>query len=248
MEHKEFSHIVPGSRKAILMIHGIAGTPAHFRHLIPVIPEDWSVYNILLDGHGKTVRDFGNTSMKKWKSQVALRLDELFAKYDHIVLVGHSMGTLFSIQAAIDHPEKIDALFLLAVPTRPWVRMSTVFTSLRISRGKVRPDDTAALAMMGATSIHLEKNIFKYISWIPRLLELLAECSRTRRLIPQLTVPCQSFQSHIDELVSFRSCKDLENHPCIQNTVLYGSGHFAYSEEDAALLRECFRKVLEKIA
>lgn len=246
MDHKEFIRIVPGSRKAILMIHGIAGTPAHFRDLMPAIPDSWSVYDILLDGHGKAVRDFGKTSMKKWKAQVNARLEELFSRYDRIVLVAHSMGTLFSIQAAVQHPEKIDALFLLAVPTRPWVRASTVATCMRLSRGMPKAEDTAGLAMYHVTSIRLEPGIFQYAGWIPRLLELLTECSRTRKLIPQLAVPCQSFQSHIDELVSFRSCKDLENHPHIQNTVLYGSGHFAYSEADAALLRERLGALLEK--
>jgi len=245
MDHREWIRIVPGSRKAVLMIHGIAGTPAHFRDLIPVIGEDWSVYNILLDGHGKTVRDFGATSMKKWKAQVDARLEELFANYDRIVLVAHSMGTLFSIQAAVKHPDKIDRLFLLAVPTRPWVRASTVATSLRISRGNLRPDDTAAWAMYHATSIQLQPGLLQYAGWVPRLLELLAECRKTRQAIPRLTVPCQTFQSHIDELVSFRSCKDLENHPCIENTVLYGSGHFAYSEDDIALLRERLAKTLD---
>ena len=42
-------------RNAVLLIHGIAGSPAHFRDLVPVIPEPFSVYNILLDGHSGAV-------------------------------------------------------------------------------------------------------------------------------------------------------------------------------------------------
>ena len=68
MDHSEYIR-VNSSETAVLMIHGIAGTPAHFRELIPVIPEDWAVYNILLDGHGKNVEDFGRSSMQKWKDQ-----------------------------------------------------------------------------------------------------------------------------------------------------------------------------------
>ena len=66
MDHRAYIRIVEDSDTAVLMIHGIAGSPAHFRDLIPVIPADWSVYNILLDGHGGTVSDFSRTSMKKW--------------------------------------------------------------------------------------------------------------------------------------------------------------------------------------
>jgi len=58
-------------------------------------------------------------------------------------------------------------------------------------------------------------------------------------------VPCLSFQSHVDELVSIRSCKDLENHPYIQNTVLYNSGHFAYGEDDLQLLQDRLKDFLK---
>ena len=70
MDHSQYIRVVEGSAMAVLIIHGIAGTPAHFRDLIPVIPENWSVYNILLDGHGKNVKDFGKSSMAKCIDQV----------------------------------------------------------------------------------------------------------------------------------------------------------------------------------
>jgi poly(3-hydroxyalkanoate) synthetase len=69
------------------------------------------------------------------------------------------------------------------------------------------------------------------------MIELLLECSRVRKILPQLTVPTLAFQSHTDELVSVRSCRDLEGHPYITNTVLFQSGHFAYGKNDAALLQ-----------
>lgn len=244
MDHKEFIRSVPGSRCAVLMIHGIAGSPAHFRDLIPVIPENWSVYNILLDGHGKSVQDFSRSSMKKWKAQVARILRQLFTQYDTLVLVAHSMGTLFSIQAAIDYPEKIAGLFLLSVPTRPWVRASTVATSLRVSRGNIPPEDTAALAMFHDTSITLTGNLFHYLCWTPRLIELLRECRRIRSQIPKLAIPCRTYQSHTDELVSLHSCKDLAGNPNIKNTVLYNSGHFVYGSADAKLLQNHLQEML----
>lgn len=232
------------SKTAVLMIHGIAGTPAHFRDLIPAIPEHISVYSILLNGHGKQVKDFSATSMKKWKAQISAKLEELLAKYDKVILVGHSMGTLFSIQAAIDFPERIPFLFLLAVPVRPWVRFSTILTCLRVVGGKLREDDTAAWAMKNAASIQLNNRIWEYIGWAPRMVELLVECERIRKRLPELSVPCYTFQSRVDELVSFRSCKDLENNPCVVNTVLLDSGHFAYGEEDSEILRRQLSELL----
>ena len=244
MDHREYIRTVPGSRMAVLMIHGIAGTPAHFRQFEPLIPQDWSVYNILLDGHGKEVEDFSATSMKKWRSQVSATLEELLSRHEKVLIVAHSMGTLFAIRAAVDHPDRIPLLFLLSVPTRPWVRFSTWLTCLRVAFGA---EDPAATAMRNDTSIRLHRKLWRYIGWVPRLLELLAEIRQVRKLLPRLEVPCLTFQSHTDELVSARSCKDLENHPWIHNTVLHGSGHFAYGPEDSALLRSRLAEMIEKI-
>lgn len=231
-------------RYAVLLIHGIAGSPGHFRELVPIIPEAFSVINILLDGHNGTVRDFGRSSMAKWKEQTRQILADLFDRYEKVIIVAHSMGTLFAIQAAIDHPQKIPRLFLLNVPTRPWVRLSTWITALKVAFGKL--DHPKAQAMRGDTGIALNPRLWEYLGWAPRMLELLQECSRVRKLLPQLTVPAQVFQSEDDELVSVRSCRDLTN-PCIQLTLLRDSGHFVYGKEDTALLRQRLLDTLERI-
>lgn len=247
MDHREYIRHIPGSTRAVLLIHGIAGTPAHFRDLVPCIPEDWSVYNILLDGHGAGVREFGASSMKKWKAQAADTVKTLLERHEKIVIIAHSMGTLFAIRAAVDHSDRVAGLFLLAVPTRPWVRLSTVHTCLRAIKGNIDPEDTAALALVNDSSIQLEPNIFRYISWLPRMVELLGEICRVRKLLPRLAVPCMSFQSHTDELVSIRSRKDLERAPCVRNHVLYGSGHFCYGTGDTRLLQSRLEEFLRTL-
>lgn len=247
MDHSAYIREAAGSRVAVVMIHGIAGTPAHFRDLLPLIPQSWSVYNILLDGHGKEVEDFGASSMKKWQTQVTALLEDVFSRYERVVLMGHSMGTLFSIQAAVAHPERVAFLFLLNVPTRPRVKLSTVHTCLRVARGNIRPDDAAAQAMRGDTSIHIVPQLWKYLCWTPRMAELLTLIRRTRRCLPKLRVPCYTFQSQADELVAVSSCADLENHPHIRNTLLTSSGHFCYSREDTCLLQARLQALLTQL-
>ena len=46
MKHDEVVRIIPGARTAVLLIHGICGTPNHFVGGIPLmewIPADWSI-------------------------------------------------------------------------------------------------------------------------------------------------------------------------------------------------------------
>lgn len=241
IDHGPYTREVESATTAVLMIHGIAGTPAHFRELIPVIPETMSVYNILLDGHGGSVKDFARTSMKKWKDQALGAVTELSQRYEKLYIVAHSMGTLFAIRAAIEQPEKIRGLFLLAVPSRPWVRFSTWCTSVQLALGK---ENERTRILGDACSIRLQRNLLSYIGWIPRFWELLMEVRKVRKLLPQLNTPTMSFQSKVDELVSARSIGDLEVHPVIQNTVLYDSGHFAYGEQDILLLQKRLKAML----
>ena len=70
MAHTEYIREVPDSHTAILFLHGIIGSPDHFGFLLPRIPKSWSVYNLLLHGHGGSVRDFSRSSMAKWETQV----------------------------------------------------------------------------------------------------------------------------------------------------------------------------------
>ena len=46
IDHSPYTRKGTGAN-AVLLIHGIAGSPGHFRDLTSAIPESFSVYNIL---------------------------------------------------------------------------------------------------------------------------------------------------------------------------------------------------------
>ena len=136
---------IPGSNTAILCIHGILGTPDHFSELIKRVPDEWSIYNILLDGHGKNVKDFAITSMRKWENQVDELLKELSGEYENIMIVGHSMGTLLAIDSALKYP-KVKMLFLLALPLRVAPKISVFTNALRVAFERVPEDKPIIMA------------------------------------------------------------------------------------------------------
>lgn len=246
MEHKPYFRYVPGSHYAVLMIHGIAGTPAQFRDLIPVIPENWSVYNILLDGHGGSVKDFSRSSMELWKVQIDTQLHMLFARHKQIIIVGHSMGSLFAIQAAVRAARRIPAIFLLQLPLAVHMPLSTWVASAQAALNHGKPGSKAE-AMRNGTAITLTPKLWQYLGWIPRFAELLREIQVTRKLLPQLQVPCKCFCSAEDELVSAKTLTYLKDHPSIQATLLPSSGHYVYSPEDTKLLQEELKKLIESL-
>lgn len=236
MKYKPYIRTAENAETAVLMVHGIVGTPAHFQELLPLIPESWSLYNILLDGHGGKVEDFSHTSMEKWKTQVEKQLDEILLTHRRVLIVAHSMGTLFAIRQAIRCPDKVCGLFLLNVPLTPFVRPAACANSVRLALG--RPGNSpSAKAMQADCGVVLTPKLRKYIGWVPRFWELLTEVQATKRILSQLQTPTLTFQSRHDELVSFRSCKYLEDHPSITNTVLEHSGHFAYNVADMQTLQ-----------
>lgn len=245
MQYTPYYRVQTGAKNAALFIHGIVGTPMHFRDLVPLIPEDWSVYNILLDGHGGQVEDFARTSMKKWKAQVAAQLDEILQTHEQVLMVAHSMGTLFAIDEAIRRPDRIMGLFLLAVPLTPRVTAAAAFNSVKIALGYAKPN-TPAGDMLGDCGVHLSPKLWKYLAWLPRFWELILEAHRTKAKLAQITVPCCAFQSKKDELVSGRSYELLKAHPGIEATVLPDSGHFCYKGDDLPLLQTRLRQIIAK--
>ena len=232
--HLEKKRIVPNASTAVLLIHGIVGTPSHFRNLIPLeegLPDSWSVWTLCLPGHGGTVEDFSHSSMKQWKSYVWAAFRELADEHEKIVLIGHSMGTLFALQLASQYPDQVRDLFLLAVPLRPHIGFAIVNSSLRLVFGKIREDHPMETSIVSACGSQPTKKLWRYIPWLPRFVELLVEIYKTEKILSDIQIPYRIFQSRKDELVSNRSEKILIKHG-LHVTALPDSGHFYYAPED----------------
>jgi len=231
MSHKEYRRIVPGADTAVLFVHGIVGTPEHFRVLIPLeqsVPESWSVHNVLLPGHGGTAEDFAAGSMNAWREHVRSAFEELAAQHDRVIIAAHSMGTLFAIQLAVQYPEKVSFLFLLGVPMRPGVRLTMMRDSLMMVFGKLAPEHV----LWKAAGVTTTKKLWKYLFWVPRFLELFREIYRTEKILGALRTPCVAYQSQKDELVTNLSRGVLERSGVMEVRNLLESTHFYYSAAD----------------
>lgn len=244
MKHKEYKRINKVSNIAILFIHGIAGTPNHFNQFLSLVPNTASVYNLLLDGHGKGTKDFAHTSMKKWEAQVQKAVDELSLSHEKIYLIAHSMGSLLSIEQAVKN-KKVAKLFLLAVPLKLFLKPKMLTNSLKVYFNKIHPNDRVALAAKNCYGIEQDKNPLNYIGWIPRFLELFAKIRYTRKIIHSLETPCIAYQSNKDEMVSTNSIKYLKQNSCISVVELKKSGHYYYDENDWEFLLREFEKFIE---
>lgn len=245
-KHTAYRTEVPGADTVVLFVHGILGTPDHFDRLVEMVPGEYSIYNVLLTGHGGTVDDFADSTMKQWKAQVHRIVKQLSSRYSHIYMVAHSMGTLFAINESFSNT-KIEKLFLLNVPTRPYLHPRLIRPMLAVAFDKIADDDEYAKGIKEAYSIAPDRNVLKYLRWIPNYLSLFAEVIKTVGVLDEVDVPMYVLQSGRDELVLKSAYKDLDA-AYLKKGWLPASGHFFYEQKDMEKIERCFEMFLQEKA
>ncbi len=228
--HAEFRYKSEGSDTVVVFIHGIQGSPLQFDYLIQRLNGTYSIENLLLPGHGKTAKDFGKSSMAQWQSYVDERVVNLQNDYKNIILVGHSLGGLLSIQTSLSHPQQIQGLFLMALPLKLHFRYSYIKNNLAIAFSKSNSNEIIAAARNG-NSVSAS-NPFEYLACTPRYIELLKKIKSTRILLPQLQLPVVIVQSANDEIVSHKSLRYTANMQHFELITAESSGHYYYSKAD----------------
>lgn len=239
MEHKTCERYAMGADTAFLFLHGILGTPAHFKDFVSLVPENCSVCAPLLPGHGGSVRDFSCSSMTAWKETVEESVERLQKSHKRIFIVAHSMGTLFAIRQAVEKPQLVQGIFLLAAPLKLSLKAGMLANMTKLYLGRVTEDDLPAVAARDACSVALTKNVFAYLGWIPRYLELFSEIRAVRKLAGQVRVPAEVFQSAGDELVSPEAAAYFTS-AAVRSHVLPRSRHYYYEAQDSEMLRAAF--------
>ena len=212
-----------------------------------MVPDEWSIYNILLNGHGKKVEDFAKATMKDWKVQVGNELTYILPLYQNVVIVAHSMGTLFAIQSSIKDKEKIKHLFLLAPPLKPALKPNIVYTSIKMLWGIYSENDLVTSANKKGYGIAIDKNLFKYIMWIPNYISLFKEIKRTNKVLQLLTAKTWVFFSKKDELVFLSSRKRMKSMPSVKMHILKHSQHLYYDKLDYDFLLSKFVEFCDTI-
>ena len=235
-----------GADTVVLLLHGILSAPQYFRFLLDDIPQEYAVSGILLEGHGSDADALSETGMQAWKQQVHAQFRQLSARYPHIIIAAHSMGTLFALELAAGHPQQIDAMLLLGVPLYAHLTAYGAVWGMLIGAGmQPEPQEKRAFAMRDSFSMRPDQRMLPYLRWIPRYRELFREMQRTREQLHRITVPCTAFQSAKDELVSLRALPLLYANPAIRLHVLRESSHFYYPAADEARILRAWRRILK---
>lgn len=244
--HEEYRRTPEGADTAVVFVHGILGSPSQFTYLIDRLDNQITVANLLLPGHGGTIRDFARSGMADWQSHVDACVAELVKTHRNILLVGHSMGCLLSVQAALTYPDRVRGLFLLAMPLVIRVPTPAVINRMKGALGGDGGQEYAKwrLAAEEAGSVSVRRQL-DYLPALPRFLELFRKSWKTRRLVARVAAPIFAVHSEVDETVSPRSLRYIEGLPGAAVMIARDSGHFYYPEQAKLLISDALSHFME---
>ena len=96
----------------VVLIHGIGRTHRTFEDLQPLLAADFPVISLDLPGFGATRKPPKPFTVDDHAQAVDEALDRLGVGIR--ILVGHSMGCQFAVEQAIQHPEEVAGIVLVA--------------------------------------------------------------------------------------------------------------------------------------
>ena len=101
-----------GSGPVLLLVHGMAGSSATWRYVLPGLAERFTVIAPDLPGHGRSAKPRGDYSLGAFASSLRDLLVAL--GHDRATLVGQSLGGGVVMQFAYQFPERCERLALVS--------------------------------------------------------------------------------------------------------------------------------------
>ena len=120
------------SKQSVVMIHGLAGQLQHYTYaLMDKLTDDFHVIALDRPGCGYSTHDTADLSRLPEQARMIMEFLDKKGISDP-VLVGHSMGGAVSLAMALDYPDKVAGLALLAPLTHELPGVPPVFKPLEI--------------------------------------------------------------------------------------------------------------------
>lgn len=144
-----------GSGPSILMIHGLAGQMRNFaRPLVDDLARDYRVIRIDRPGSGYSPRAASTSARLRVQAETVAELIRIL-KLDRPLIVGHSLGGALALAIALNHPEVVGGLALVA----PLSQVQDISDVPEVFKGLVirSPAMRKAVAWTVATPIGMAK-------------------------------------------------------------------------------------------
>jgi carboxylesterase len=185
---------IAGGPEAVLILHGLAGSPAEIRPLAEFLGKaGLAVSAPLLPGHGTNPEELRKVRYQDWVQAAESELKRLRAHHPVVHLIGFSMGSIVALHVAA-HQESIASVTTLASP----VKMNDWRQSLvPVLRFFVRNYPARV------SNPEIAKQLQNYETYpVPAIHQFLRMKSRVRRLLPRITQPILIVQGEQDRVIA----------------------------------------------
>lgn len=232
-------------KTAILFVHGFMGCSRQFLSLQNALEgceADMKLH--VLPGHEATLEEFHKTDAEVWQQSVNAAVRDLAREYDRILLVGHSMGGLLAVRAAIAEPEKVCGIVAIGFPIKinlKWQWLTLNLNAARPAKEGEDPRVTVARTMGGVTM----NTVGQYFSTLPQNMQFLKMTRLARKDIHLLKAPLTVLNFKKDEIVA-PSVPDFVHSQLsdAKVVVMPNSYHFLFSDDELLVMANEIKKML----
>jgi carboxylesterase len=227
--------------RAIFLVHGFTGSPYSLRPLGELLARrGFGVEIPRLPGHGTTWREMLPTRYDDWRASVHATAQRLKERYEHVVLVGLSMGGTLALDVASGTDARVSGVVTInaqildrdgfAVKLGPYIE-------------KVLPIVPAALAGLTTNDIAKPGMVEEAYPLVPTAAgnSLLRALPRIRSQLANVPCPVLVIYSRNDHSVPPANSKallELIKAPRLEELVLERSYHVATLDYDQELIEE----------
>ncbi len=113
MSGKDHTIKIKGGKVGVLLVHGLAGTPAEVRYVAGGLARlGYTVHCPQLAGHGGTEADLTASTWEDWYATCERALDELRSECDTVLVGGLSTGAILGLLLAARRPADVQGTLL----------------------------------------------------------------------------------------------------------------------------------------
>lgn len=209
-----------------VLVHGFPGTPNDMRPIAKLLHElGWTVHAPLLPGFGIEINSLINKQYDEWRNAILDVVQLHRQAYQHLVLIGYSMGGAISMCVASEI--EMDRLILLA----PFWRIDHIVWSLlpfikfviprfkpfRLFKPDFNDPDTIAelRAMLPTANLNdpsIQQEITNFSIPTNLINQVRIAGTEARKSAPQITIPTLVIQGIHDDLVKPHITAELARH------------------------------------
>ncbi|MBR0303473.1 MAG: alpha/beta hydrolase [Clostridia bacterium] len=213
-------------KTGIVFVHGIQGGPQQFDFLTERLPASVAYRNVLLPGHGATVKEFRRSGANEWLAAVTQASADMRDKCEELYFVGHSMGCLLGLLTE-DELNCFSRMIMICAPF--YVRLTARYFKINFSAAlKKQTNDPFVLATRKANSVSA-KHAASYLFCAHPYLELFKLIKQVRRSDPK-TACAEYYFSELDEIVGRKSASYAAEHLGAKTQIFAGCGHNCFTD------------------